>query len=153
MNDRPPSRRRARGTLEVHSRIPGARVRRTHLLACLRHGARHVDAGIGHLNVVLVGDREMSRLHREYSGISGTTDVLTFDLRDGRKSAVDGDIYISLDQARRQAKQYRQPLYKEVARLAIHGVLHLAGFDDRTEDGRTRMRRLEDRSLEAGARA
>jgi len=112
-----------------------------------------VDAGIGHLNVVLVGDREMSRLHREYSGISGTTDVLTFDLRDGRKSAVDGDIYISLDQARRQAKQYRQPLYKEVARLAIHGVLHLAGFDDRTEDGRTRMRRLEDRSLEAGARA
>ena len=103
--------------------------------------------------MILIGDREMSRLHREYGGAPGTTDVLTFDLSDHSGGAVDGDIYISLDQARRQAQQYRQPLYKEVARLAVHGVLHLAGFEDRTEAGRAHMRRLEDRSLEAGRRA
>ncbi|MDD5088366.1 MAG: rRNA maturation RNase YbeY [bacterium] len=153
MTDRPPSQRRARGTLELHSRIPGARVRKDHLLACARHGVRRIKNGVGHLNVILIGDRDMSRLHREYRGVPGTTDVLTFDLTDRPGGAVDGDIYISLDQARRQAREYRQPLYKEVARLAVHGVLHLAGFDDRTETGRAHMRRLEDRSLEAGARS
>jgi probable rRNA maturation factor len=95
----------------------------------------------------------MSRLHRTYSKIRGTTDVLTFDLSDNADHAVDGDIYICLDQARRQAREYRVPLYAEVARLAVHGILHLAGYDDATDSQRQRMRKLEDRALSEGVRS
>ncbi len=152
MNDRPPSRRRAGGTLEVQSLIPRARVRKDFLTACARHSTRHIRSKIGQLNFVIVDDRYMSRLHRTYTGIRGTTDVLTFDLSDSREY-VDGDIVICLDQARRQAKLYRVPLYEEVARLAVHGVLHLAGYKDSTPAERDKMHQLEDRSLMAGRRA
>jgi probable rRNA maturation factor len=94
----------------------------------------------------------MARLHREYSGIGGTTDVLTFDLTEKDSRAIDGDIYICLDQARRQSSDLRIPLYREVARLAVHGVLHLAGYRDVSEAERERMRRLEDLALKAGDR-
>jgi probable rRNA maturation factor len=149
MSDPSVSRRRVGGTLDVYSTVPRARIRKDHLLACARHGARRLDAPVGAINFIIVDDREMARLHRGYSGIRGTTDVLTFDLSDAPRARVDGDIYICLDQARRQAKEYGVPLYLELARLAVHGVLHLAGFDDHSEDGRAEMRRLEDRSLSA----
>jgi rRNA maturation RNase YbeY len=136
--------------LEFHSLVPRARVRRNFLLACARLGARHIRGRIGQVNFVLVDDREMARLHRTYSAIRGTTDVLTFDLSDPRKRMTEGDIYICLDQARRQAREYGVPLYQETARLAVHGVLHLAGYDDATDEQRLIMRRLEDRALAAG---
>jgi probable rRNA maturation factor len=148
LSDRPPSRSRAQGLLEIHSRVPRARIRKDYLLSCVRDGARRTRSRIEQINFILVGDREMARLHRTYSQIKGTTDVLTFDLSEG--NALEGDIYICLDQARRQAKLYRVPLYQEVARLAVHGVLHLAGYDDHSDEQRLYMRRLEDRALAAG---
>ncbi len=144
---------RAAETMQVHSLVPRARVRKDYLLACARVGARHVRRKLGQVNFVIVSDREMARLHRTYSRIPGTTDVLTFDLSDSDKGRVEGDIYICLDQARRQARHYRVPLYQETARLAVHGILHLAGYDDSSDRQRTVMRRLEDRALERGARA
>lgn len=149
MNDQPPSRGRARGHLEIHSLIPRARFRKEFLLACANHAARRIPSAVGQVNFIVVNDREMARLHREFMAIRGTTDVLTFDLSDARRSVVEGDIYICLDQARRQAREYRVPLYMEMARLAVHGVLHLAGYDDTTDALRMNMKRLEDRSLQA----
>ncbi len=137
--------------MEIHSTVPGVRIARQFVLACADAGSVHLRLPIGQINFVLVNDRRMSSLHRNYSGIPGTTDVLTFDLTDGDKQ-VDGDIYICLDQARRQARKYGVPLRDEVARLAVHGVLHLAGFDDHDEIGRKKMRMLEDRALEHGKR-
>ncbi len=150
MTDHPPARRRAGGILAVHSQVPRARFRKHFLLACARHAAKHISGNIGQINFVVVGDREMARLHRTYMAIRGTTDVLTFDLSERSARRVDGDVYICIDQARRQAADYRVPLYLETARLAVHGVLHLAGFNDRTEAQRAKMRTLEDRSLGAG---
>jgi len=136
----------------MHSTVPRSRIRKEFLLSCARHAARHLEHGFGQLTFVLVTDRKMARLHREYSGIGGTTDVLTFDLTEKDSKGIEGDIYICLDQARRQAADLKIPLYREVARLAVHGVLHLAGFSDKTETGRDQMRRLEDLSLAAGGR-
>jgi rRNA maturation RNase YbeY len=104
------------------------------------------------INFVLVNDRKMATLHREFSKISGTTDVLTFELSPDGKS-VDGEIIICYDQAKRQAVDFGVPLFEEVARLAVHGVLHLAGYDDRTAAERDTMRKLEDRFLKAGRKA
>jgi probable rRNA maturation factor len=152
MSDRPPSPKRARGLLELHSTIPRSRIRKDYLLSCARHAARHLKDGFGQLNFILVTDHKMARLHREYSGVAGTTDVLTFDLTDKNTRAVEGDVFICLDQARRQSSELKIPLYREVARLAVHGVLHLAGYRDSSDTEREQMRRLEDLSLKAGDR-
>jgi probable rRNA maturation factor len=150
MNDHPPERTRAGGTLAVHSQVPRARFRKHFLLACARHAAKHIAGEIGQINFVVVGDREMARLHRTYMNIRGTTDVLTFDLSERPARRVEGDVYICIDQARRQAAEYRVPIYHETARLAVHGVLHLAGYDDHSDTQRAKMKALEDRSLLAG---
>lgn len=152
MTDHPPGRRRAGGTLAVHSQVPRARFRKHFLLACARHAARRISGDIGEINFVVVNDREMARLHRTYMNLRGTTDVLTFNLSERASRRVEGDVYICIDQARRQAADYCVPLYLETARLAVHGVLHLAGYDDASEAQREAMRLLEDRSLLAGGR-
>ena len=60
---------------------------------------------------------------------------------------MEGEIYISVDRAREQAAEFGVGVHDEVERLAIHGALHLAGYDDATAAGREEMRRLEDRYL------
>lgn len=152
MSDHPPSPKRVRGKLEVYSTIPRARVNRKYLFSCVGHAAKQLKHGYESLSFILINDRKMAKLHREYSGIPGTTDVLTFDLTEGKSAPKEGEIYICLDQARRQAAEWKVPLYREVARLAAHGTLHLAGFKDKTEAERTKMRRLEDLALLAGDR-
>jgi probable rRNA maturation factor len=149
MTDQPPPRRRARGKLEFYSEIPRARVRKDYALACASVAMRKIPRSVGMIRFILVNDRKMAKLHREFLNLRGTTDVITFNLTDPG-AALEGEIYICLDQARRQAKEYRVPLYQEIARLAAHGVLHLAGLDDHTDVGRNQMRRAEDHALRAG---
>jgi rRNA maturation RNase YbeY len=139
--------------MEFHVTVRGTRLRKEFILACARHGAQRLARPLGHLNLVVVGDREMAKLHREYLDTPGTTDVLTFDLTGPKGNELEGEIYICLDQARRQAKYYGVPLNEEVARLAVHGVLHLAGFRDQTVTQQRQMRWMEDQSLMAVAEA
>jgi probable rRNA maturation factor len=97
------------------------------------------------VGVALVDDAYIRVLNREYRGGDYATDVLAFpmDGADGGRGAdrgrggadgwVLGDIVISIQRARDQARQFKQPLRREVALLAIHGLLHLLGYDDETE--------------------
>jgi len=150
--DQPPPRRRARGSVEFYSEIPRARVRKEYTLSCATAALRRVPDAVATIRLVLIGDRKMAALHRQFMNVRGTTDVLTFDLTDPG-APLEGEVYICLDQARRQAKEYRVPLYEEVARLAAHGVLHLAGYDDHSEKGRAMMRKQEDAALRKGRAA
>ena len=72
-----------------------------------------------------------------------------FDLAEPGAPA-EGEVYICLDKARSQAADYGVSLASEIARLAVHGVLHLAGEDDKTEAGRQRMEHLESQALRKG---
>jgi probable rRNA maturation factor len=105
-------------------------------------GYRH-PPGVG---VALVDDAYIRVLNREYRGGDYPTDVLAFPMdaepeagedaeaRRGRDGgAILGDIVISIQRAREQARQFKQPLRREIALLAIHGLLHLLGYDDGTE--------------------
>lgn len=98
------------------------------------------------LSLVLVGDRRMRRLNREYRHRDYTTDVLAFPMReaDGPASSLLGDVVISLPQAARQAKAEGHSPDRELATLLVHGVLHLCGYDhERGAREATRMRRKE----------
>jgi probable rRNA maturation factor len=106
------------------------------------------------LAFVLVDDRQMAGLHERYLHQAGPTDVITFDHCGGRpppagEAWICGDIVISLDTARRQAREFGTTWPDEVVRYAVHGVLHLVGLDDHEPAARRRMKRAEDRLVAA----
>ncbi|MCK4859245.1 MAG: rRNA maturation RNase YbeY [Candidatus Omnitrophica bacterium] len=82
------------------------------------------------VNLVIIGEARMRKLNKKYRKINRVTDVLAFDY---------GEIFICLPQARKQAKQLGNILKKELAILLIHGILHLAGYDDETKIGYNKM--------------
>ena len=84
------------------------------------------------LSVHLIGDARMKKLNRSYRRKDRMTDVLSFATKDGKKlgNQLDlGDIFISVPQIRRQAKDFGVLYKEEFFRLLIHGVLHLLGYD------------------------
>ena len=80
------------------------------------------------VQLVIVGDEYMSQLNTSYRDKTGTTDVLSFNLGSTPGQPSSGEIYISLAQARRQALKLAVPPAEEMARLLVHGLLHLAGW-------------------------
>ena len=98
--------------------------------------------------VTIAGDALMRKLHHRYLGDSASTDVLTFELDKNNSGAVvSGQIVICLPVARRAAKIRGIPIEKELLLYALHGMLHLAGFDDRTVAGFNAMHKKEDQIL------
>jgi probable rRNA maturation factor len=97
------------------------------------------------VSVVLTGDERIRELNRDFRETDGPTDVLSFpladpeDLADPSRAVFLGEIYISLERARAQAAAARRPFALEVAHLAVHGVLHLVGYDHATASDRRRM--------------
>lgn len=94
------------------------------------------------LSIVLVNDRQMAALNRQYHHTSGPTDILTFDYGDGQ-----AELIISVDHSIAHARRYRTTPSRELALYVIHGILHLQGYDDRTPAQRRRMRAAERRLL------
>jgi probable rRNA maturation factor len=91
------------------------------------------------VGVVFCGDKRMAELNERWLGHRGPTDVITFDLRTEEDrgggssrgpSVLEGEIYVDLSQAARQAPSFEASIDEEVRRLVIHGVLHLVGFED-----------------------
>lgn len=102
----------------------------------------------GQLSIAWVNDQVMARLHQEFSGVEGTTDVLTFDLRDDDDAAaLDGEIICCVDEAVRQAALRRHSPEQELLLYAVHGLLHLLGEDDHDEDDARQMHAREDELL------
>jgi len=95
------------------------------------------------LSIVLCDDRTIHALNRDHRKHDKPTDVLAFALREGKPlagaEALLGDVVISLPTARRQAKQHKHDLWAEVTVLLAHGLLHLVGYDHRTDAEERRM--------------
>ena len=86
----------------------------------------------------LISDRRMALLHRKFLGQSGPTDVLTFQ---------HGEIFISVDSARRHARAFGNSLVRELKLYIVHGLLHLHGFDDQTPSEAHKMKAAQERIL------
>ena len=79
------------------------------------------------VSIALLADEDMRELNRRYLGKDGPTDVISFAL--GEEGDLVGDVYVGLEQALRQAEELGLPAHEELARLVIHGVLHVLGHD------------------------
>jgi probable rRNA maturation factor len=117
---------------------------RRHLLAA--HRLLHPP--LCELSIALVGDKIMSDLHQQFLGIPGPTDVLTFPLETDRKRRpISGEVVICVPEARRRCRQIGGNLRQELLLYALHGLLHLCGYDDRTDQDYRKMHRKEDQIL------
>lgn len=89
-------------------------------------------------NIIFVFDEEIHKINREYRNVDRVTDVISFALEDNEINnygqRVLGDIYIAIDVAYRQAKEYNHSNLREVCFLATHGILHLLGYDHMTRE-------------------
>jgi len=91
-----------------------------------------------------VTDQIIHELNRQYRHKDRSTDVLSFPLADERCPTLLGDVVISVDTARRQARQRKRAFADELRVLLIHGILHLLGYDHEVSDSEAvRMRRKE----------
>jgi probable rRNA maturation factor len=95
------------------------------------------------VEVALVRDATSARLNRRFLGHRGPTDVLSFPGIGTPGERVIGEVVISVDRARAQARAARWPVRREAALLVVHGVLHLGGLDDRSPRQAARMRARE----------
>jgi probable rRNA maturation factor len=123
-------------------RISTRRLQRFANIACAlawKHkqpGAEIASASL--ILVLIASDRRMAALHKEFCGLAGPTDVLTFQ---------HGEIVISAETAARQARIFHSNLMAEIQLYLLHGLLHLAGFDDVTAHQQNRMQRLQNKLL------
>ena len=103
------------------------------------HVLRGEGVSEGEINIVFIDDQYMTELNEMYKGREGTTDVLSFNLSGESSGGVNGEVYVSLEQAVTQAAELGVPFDEEVVRLMTHGLLHLAGRVHDTEDQYTAM--------------
>jgi probable rRNA maturation factor len=93
------------------------------------------------ISCAVVTDEEIHAINRQYLGHDYPTDIITFPLEE---KPLEAELVISAETARRQAREYSVRLREECVRLAVHGILHLTGYDDGDEQARRRMKRKED---------
>jgi probable rRNA maturation factor len=101
---------------------------RTLLGRAVRATLLRLEVTAGEVSVTLLEDVAIERLNREYLRHEGPTDVISFALHDPGEPPL-GDVYIGLDQAVRQAREHGVDLQEELTRLAVHGTLHVMGYD------------------------
>lgn len=132
----------------------------------IEHAARHENILSGEVVISLVDDEAIHELNRTYRGKDAPTDVLSFammeegagepeiffDPEDAEELETEdmlGDIIISVPTAKRQAQEYGHSVERELAFLAVHGFLHLVGYDHGTEEEEKEMFSRQDTIMEA----
>ena len=95
------------------------------------------------VSVLLVSDDEIKEVNKKYLGHDYATDVVTFPLHEDSEP-IEGEIYVSLQTTERNSKTYNNSHSSEIIRVVIHGLLHLAGYEDSTSESREEMKKRED---------
>ena len=105
--------------------------RRLVVIACKVHqSVDDVARNLPEIEVNLVDDSEIARIHVEFMNVQGPTDVITFD---------HGEIFVSTETAEAQRQSHGNSLHREVALYIVHGLMHLAGYDDRSQEAFRQM--------------
>jgi probable rRNA maturation factor len=99
-----------------------------------------------HLNYIFCSDEYLLTINQQYLQHHSLTDIITFDHTE-KKGLIEGDIFISVERVRANAKELQQTIDSELHRVIIHGVLHLLGYSDKSQSDKLRMRKKEDAYL------
>ena len=108
--------------------------------------AKHHNCTLGDLSIVSCSDEELLAYNRQYLDHDTYTDIITFDHTEG--TTLSGDLLISFERVFENAENQGVVFQEELRRVMAHGVLHLAGFKDKTPEDATVMRQAEDHALQ-----
>lgn len=138
--------------LVIASRQRTKKVNLRHLRAIVETLLAELQIHDADLGIHLVGATEMARVNWQFLQHEGSTDVITFDhLEPGTGAAgnpvrpLHGELFVCVDDAVAQARQFKTTWQAEVVRYVVHGILHLTGHDDLKADLRRQMKRAENR--------
>ncbi|MBI5325295.1 MAG: rRNA maturation RNase YbeY [Ignavibacteriae bacterium] len=98
------------------------------------------------INIVYINDSEIKKINKKFLNHNNITDVISFKLDE---NVLEGEIYIGTGRALKQANEYGVSLTKELMRLAVHGTLHIIGYDDYDKNKRFEMFNLENKYIES----
>lgn len=96
---------------------------------------------LGDISVIFCSDNYILDINRKYLGHDYFTDIITFDYREGDR--LSGDLFISVDSVGENAVEYGTEFNEELNRVIVHGLLHIIGYDDHTEEETAVMRAKE----------
>ena len=118
----------------------------------LEHGKEKLNLDEVIFNVIIVNNNYIHKLNKEYRGIDRETDVITFALEDDKtfnpEIRILGDIYISIDKCKSQSIEYNHSFLRELCFLAVHGFLHLLGYDHIKKEEEEVMFKLQEEILD-----
>jgi probable rRNA maturation factor len=103
------------------------------------------SARLGKTDVILTSDRKVYEINSEFLGHDYNTDIITFNYNKGK--IINGEIYISVDRVKENAKEFSVALKAEIRRVIFHGFLHLCGYDDSTDVQKRKMTEMEEMYL------
>ena len=130
--------------LQVHSEDPAINKRAVHsLISALR---MEFKLKISFLSISLINSSELKVVNNKYLKHDFNTDIITFNYSK-QPNEIDGEILISFEDARLNAKKYKTNYDKEINRLIIHGILHLLNYDDNNKKNKTIMRQMENKLI------
>lgn len=118
---------------------------RTKLKEWIKKTAEQRGKKIGNISYIFCSDDELLQINNQYLKHDYYTDVITFDYSEG--VVLNGDIFISIDRVKDNAEQVGVTFEEELYRVMIHGILHLSGVNDKTEQQAKQMRKAEEDSL------
>jgi rRNA maturation RNase YbeY len=133
----------------VHQANPGRAIEDEQIRTAVARVVEGEGFSIQELSIVLADHATVHALNRMWLDHDYETDVVSFPLDEAAIAdrRIDGEIYVDLDTAAERASDVGSSFEEEALRYAVHGLLHLMGHDDETEEQRTAMRVLEDRYL------
>lgn len=118
----------------------------------LKHGLNKLNINEAIFNIIIVDNDYIHKLNKEYRNIDRETDVITFALEDDKTFNLDirllGDVYISIEKAKSQSEEYHHSLLRELCFLAVHGMLHLLGYDHMKKEEEEVMFKLQEEILD-----
>lgn len=112
----------------------------------LKRIATNAGFNIKELNYIFCSDEYLYQVNRDYLKHDTYTDIITFDNSEN-KDDIEGDIFVSIDRVRENAKTHTQEVETEMNRVLAHGLLHLMGYKDKTQEEANLMRLKEEESI------
>jgi len=130
----------------LHISSVNTQIKKTALHELIKALSEELNFRIESLEINFINSDKIREINRRYLSHDYSTDILTFNYSD-KVSAIDGEVIISLDDARNNSKRFNVLFKQEIARLVIHGILHLNGFKDNNRSNKIKMKRMENKLL------
>ena len=130
--------------VQIETDLRLAKLKENSILKLVSMVMKSEDIKTAEILLIFTTDNVLMELKKEYFNQEHYTDVIAFRLNDYDEYKVEGEIYISVPQVSKNAKQYKQAFNKELSRIIIHGSLHLLNYKDKTSQEKIKMTEKED---------